>query len=471
MSSSDEAGSSRPRVIILGGGFAGLNVAKGLRRAPVSIVLVDRQNYHTFQPLLYQVATAELEPDNIAAPIRKILRSQRNVKVALGNVTDIDLDAKVVSFAGGELPYDVLVVATGVRQSYFGNDGFKPFAPGLKTVDDALEIRSRVLRAFEEAEWEADDAARRAKLTFVVVGGGPTGVELAGALVDVATNTLPKEFRNVDTRHARVILVEGGPRLVAAMPEELGKRAQRKLDSLGVEIRLSTRVVDVDSEGVTIGEEKIAAENVLWAAGIQGQSVTKTLGVELDRAGRIVVGPDLAVPGHPDVFVVGDAAHATDAKTEKPVPGVAQAAIQTGRFVARVIAHESAGGNPQDRPAFSYHDKGSMAMVGRGNAIAAIGKVHYGGLLGFLTWSLVHVMFLVGFGNKLVVMMGWLWNYLLHSRRARLIIGDPDIHIKRMRESGPRQSERPTGPKLTHDAVGERALEVESDFVSDDKHQ
>jgi NADH dehydrogenase len=251
------------------------------------------------------------------------------------------------------------------------------------------------------------------------------------------------------------------------MPEDLRKRAQRKLENLGVEIRLSTRVDGVDSEGVTIGEEKIAAENVLWAAGVHGQSVAETLGVELDRAGRIVVGSDLAVPGHADVFVVGDAAHAMDAKTGKPVPGVAQGAIQTGSFVAGIIKRECADSKPQERPTFSYHDKGSMAMVGRGYAIAAIGKAHYGGLLGFLTWSLVHVMFLVGFGNKLVVMMGWLWNYLLHSRRARLIIGDRDIHIKRMRESDPRQSD----PKLTHDAVGNRTFKTESDFASNDKHQ
>ncbi len=437
MNSFDASGGAQTRVVILGGGFAGLSVAKDLRRAPVSIVLVDRQNYHTFQPLLYQVATAELEPDNIAAPIREILRRQRNVKVALGNVTEIDLEAKVVFFDGGKLPYDILVVATGVQQSYFGNDDFKPFAPGLKTVDDALKIRGRMLLAFEEAEWEADDAARSAKLTFVVVGGGPTGVELAGALVDVATNTLPKEFRNVDTRHARVILVEGGPRLVAAMPEDLGHRAQRTLERLGVEIRLNTRVSNVGSEGVTIGDEIIPAENVLWAAGVQGQTVAKTLGVELDRAGRVVVGSDLAIPGHPDVFVIGDAAHALDAQTGNPVPGLAQAAIQAGRFVARTIKQESVDGPRQDRPAFTYHDKGSMAMIGRGKAIAAIGKVHFGGLLGFLSWNLVHVMFLVGFGNKLVVLMGWLWNYLLHTRRSRLIIGDPDVHITHMREDEP----------------------------------
>ncbi len=430
-----QSGTTRPRIVIVGGGFAGLNVAKSLRNAPVSIVLIDRRNYHLFQPLLYQVATSELSPANIAAPIRKILRNQENAEVLLDEVTGIDFDQKQVKIEGGELAYDYLVVATGVRQSYFGHDEFQPYAPGLKSIDDALEIRRRLLLAFEEAEWEADEEARRAKLTFIIVGGGPTGVELAGAIMDLASNTLPKEFRNIDTKTARVILIEGSPQLVAAMPEDLRSSAQKVLESMGVEIRLQTRVTEVNDSGVIIGEEHLAAENVFWAAGVQGQAFAKTLGVETDRGGRIVVGPDMSIPDHPEVFVVGDAAHATDAATGNPVPGVAQGAIQTGRFVAEQIQRELKGGDAKDRPAFRYHDKGSMAMIGRGNAVAAIGKRHFGGFLGWLTWSLVHVFFLVGFGNKLLVMFDWFWNYIRHTRQVRLITGDPEVHLKHFRSS------------------------------------
>lgn len=323
-------------VVIIGGGFAGLNVAKRLRKSLVSIVLIDRRNYHLFQPLLYQVATAELSPANIVASIRSIMRNQKNVSVALGEVTRIDLEQNLVEFDGGQMDFNYLVIATGVQQSYFGHDEFKRYAPGLKSIDDALEIRRRVLLAFEEAEWEADESARRAKLTFVIVGGGPTGVELAGAIMDVASSTLPFEFRNTNTRTARVILVQGAATLVPAMPEDLGRRVQDVLERMGVEIRLGVHVTDVDEHGVVIGEERLAAENVFWAAGVQGHALAKTMDVELDRGGRIVVGGDLAILGHPNVFVVGDAAHAIDAQTRKPVPGLAQGAIQTGRFVARL---------------------------------------------------------------------------------------------------------------------------------------
>ena len=431
----DNPGQPLPRIVIIGGGFAGLNVAQALKRSRASIIVIDRMNFHLFQPLLYQVATAEVDPADIAGTIRHILRKQKNVQVALGEVTEVDLQQKVVRFDGGQLHYDYLVIAAGVQQSYFGRDDFKPHAPGLKSIDDALEIRRRILLAFEEAEWEADDAARRAKLTFVIVGGGSTGIELAGAIMDVASNTLPREFRNVDTSTARVMLIEGGPRLAAAMPVDLTKRAQRTLENMGVEIHLNTRVSEVTEDGVVIGNEHIAAENVLWAAGVQGQSLAKTLGVELDRAGRVVVSADLSVPGYHEVFVVGDAALAIDSGTRLPVPGVAQGAIQTGRFVAGIIKGELEGTARDQRPAFSYRDKGSMAMIGRGRAIAAIGKVHLGGLLGWLAWSLVHIMFLVGFGNKLVVMAKWFWNYVRHARRSRLITGDPEIRIKQIRGS------------------------------------
>jgi NADH dehydrogenase len=439
--SSATSPSQPPRVIILGGGFAGLHAAKQLRKAPVAITLIDRRNYHLFQPLLYQVATAELEPANIAAPIRSILRKQQNVEVALGEVTGVDLTRRVVLFDGGEEPFDYLIIATGARQSYFGHDEFRAHAPGLKSIDDALEIRRRVLLAFEEAEWEADAESRRAKLTFVVVGGGPTGVELAGAITDVATETLPSEFRHIDKQTARVILVHGGKRIMEPMPEDLSARAHQVLEKMGVEIRLESYVTSVDEDGVTIGDEKIEAENVLWAAGTQGQDVVKSLGVELDRAGRVVVGADMAIPDHPNVFVVGDAAHATDATTGKPVPGLAQGAIQTGRFVAKIIASE-AGGGAQPRPAFSYHDKGSMAMIGRGNAVAAVGKRHFSGFLGWLTWNFVHAMFLVGFGNKLLVLGSWFWNFVRHKRRARLITGDPEVHIKQLEGATLKSRER-----------------------------
>jgi len=435
--SSTTVGQSKPRVIVIGGGFAGLNVVKGLKNSHVSIVLVDRCNYHLFQPLLYQVATAELEPAYIAAPIRSILRKQDNVQVALGEVTAVDLAERLVHFDGGQLAYDYLVLAVGVRQSYFGHDEFRRHAPGLKSIDDALEVRRRVLLAFEEAEWEASDEARRAKLTFVIVGGGPTGVELAGAIIDVATRTLPKEFHNIDTKTARVILIQGGERLMPGMPDDLASRAHRTLEKLGVEIRLHTRVTEVTEEGVMIGDEHVDAENVFWAAGVQGQPVAQTLGVPLDRAGRVIVGPDMAVADHPEVFVIGDAASATDAKTGRPVPGLAQGAIQTGRFVANIIRSEIKGSKVGNRPAFSYYDKGSMAIIGRGNAVAAIGKTHFGGFLGWLTWSLVHVMFLVGFGNRLLVMSQWYWNYVRNSRQARLITGDPHIHIKQVRSAIP----------------------------------
>ena len=421
------------RVVVIGGGFGGINVAKGLSHSPASVVLVDRRNFHLFQPLLYQVATAELEPSNIAAPLRQIFAKQKNVDIALGDITSINLDQKTVEFDGGECSYDYLVIATGMRQSYYGHDEYEQFAPGLKSIDDALEVRRRVLLAFEEAEWEESEEARRAKLTFVVVGGGPTGVELAGAITDVAKETLHREFHRVQPSTARVILVDGGQRLVPAMPEDLSQKVHDVLDRMGVEIRLDSRVTGVDETGVALETERIDSENVFWAAGVQGQAVAKTLGVELDRAGRIVVGPDMSIPNHPEVFVVGDAAAATDATTNKPVPGLAQGAIQSGRFVAKIIANEIAG-KQTPRPAFSYYDKGSMAMIGRGNAVAAIGNRHFGGFLGWISWLLVHVMFLVGFGNKLLVLSEWFWNFTLYKRRAWLITSNPTVNIKKLRQ-------------------------------------
>ena len=433
MISDQIAEGASPRIVIIGGGFGGLHAAQGLAKTMAKVTLYDRRNYHLFQPLLYQVATAELEPNNIAFPIRKILNKQNNCDVALGEVSSIDLNGKKITVNGGEVSYDYLVMATGARQSYFGHDEYRGCAPGLKSVDDALEIRRRVLLAFEEAEWEKDDAARQSKLTFVIVGGGPTGMELAGAIMELASKTLPSDFHNIDTRCARVILIQGADRLVPGMPEDLAKRAQRVLEKSGVEIRLNTLVTEVTEAGVAIGEERIAAENIFWAAGVQGQAISETLGVTLDRANRVMVGSDMALPDHPEVFVIGDAAAATDAATGDPIPGVAQGAIQAGDYVARIIADEIKGKKPVSRPAFRYHDKGSMAMVGRGNAIAAIGKTHLGGFIGWLAWNFVHAMFLIGFGNKLIVVFEWFWNYVRHTRQSRLITGDPEVHIKELR--------------------------------------
>ena len=430
---SSNSNESRPKVVIIGGGFGGLHTAQGLADTNAAVTLFDRKNYHLFQPLLYQVATAELEPNNIAFPIRKILSKQKNCDVALGEVTTIDLKSRQISVNGGLVPYDYLVIATGARQSYFGHDEYRAHAPGLKSVDDALEIRRRVLLAFEEAEWETDDASRRAKLTFVIVGGGPTGMELAGAIMELASQTLPNDFHNIDTRCARVILIQGADRLVPGMPEDLAQRAQRVLEKAGVEIRLSALVTEVSDQGVAIGDEHIAAENIFWAAGVQGQAVAGTLDVELDRAGRVLVGSDMALREHPEVFVIGDAALAEDAATGDLVPGVAQGAIQAGAFVAQVIARELKGETTETRAAFRYHDKGSMAMVGRGNAIAAIGRAHLGGFIGWLAWNLVHAMFLIGFGNKVFVICEWFWNYVRHTRQSRLITGDPEVHIKNLR--------------------------------------
>ena len=424
----------RPLVVVVGAGFGGLNVVQGLKDVPVRVLLVDKRNHHLFQPLLYQVATASLSADNIATPIRKILRKQKNVAVGLVELSGADLEQKVVfGPGGGERHYDYLVVATGMEQAYFGHDEYKPFAPGLKDLNDAVEIRRRILLAFEEAEFELDEESRRGKLTFVVVGGGPTGVELAGAIVETATKSIPKDFRFVDTRAARVILVEGGDQLLKSMPEAMGLRAQRDLEDMGVEIRLNSYVTEVDEEGVMIGDERVPAENVLWAAGVQGTPFVRSLGVAMDRAGRVKVGPDLSIPGHPEVFVIGDAAHAIDAQTGEQVPGVAQGAIQMGQLVADTIRGDLEGVPVDDRPAYSYYDKGSMATIGRGKAVAWVNGRLFKGLLGWLAWGLVHLMFLVGYRNRITVMLEWVWSYFVYERGARLITGSPEVKVKKVR--------------------------------------
>jgi NADH dehydrogenase len=425
--------SPRKRVIVIGAGFGGMNCVKGLSSSKLDVILIDRHNYHLFQPLLYQVATAALSPADIAYPIRRVFRTQRNVRVALGEVEHIDLAKSEIIGDDAAVIYDYLVVAVGSTHSYFGHPEWSKIAPGLKTVDDATQIRRRLLLAFEEAELEQDPESRRAKLTFVVVGGGPTGVEMAGALREIAAKDIQRDFRNIDTTTTRVILIQGGDRLLPQFPEKLSARAKRDLEALGVEVRLDARVTNVDEKGVWIGDEQVLAENVIWAAGVQPPPILKTLGVEQDRSGRIKVSPDLSIPGHPNVFVVGDAANITDPKTNEPVPGLAPAAIQMGKHVAKIIRDEVERGVPvSSRPPFRYKDKGTMATIGKRRAVADINGFRFAGFLAWATWSLVHIMFLIGFRTKLFVMMGWIYDYVFNNREARLITGDVKLKVRKL---------------------------------------
>lgn len=423
----------RPKILIVGGGFAGLACARGLAQAPVELTLADRHNYHLFQPLLYQVATAVLSPADIAAPIRRLLRHQANTRVVLAILSGVDPRRRLAHFQRGDISYDYLVLATGATHSYFGHDDWAVNAPGLKTVDDALEIRRRVLLAYEAAEWEADAAARQAKLTFVVVGGGPTGVEMAGALKEIAAQSIPHDFRHIDTTTARVILVEAGPRLLAAMPAKLGQRALRDLRQMGVQVRLDSRVTRVAEGLVRIGDEELPAENIIWAAGVRGSEVAASLGVDLDPQGRVPVEPDLSLPDHPEIFVVGDLARALDPRNGQAVPGVAPAAIQMGRHVAALIRREVADdGHRVPRVPFRYRDKGSLATIGRNRAVAAVGGRSFSGFPAWLLWGVVHIVPLVGFRNKLAVVFSWLWSYFSLSKNARLITGGPQMKVKRV---------------------------------------
>lgn len=418
----------KPHILIVGGGFAGLHCAMGLAKVDVNITLADRHNYHLFQPLLYQVATAVLSPADIAAPIRRILRNQRNVRVVLASLVGVDLGRKLARFPGGEVSYDYLLLASGATHSYFGRDDWATLAPGLKTVDDALEIRRRVLLAYEAAEWEADSDARKAKLTFVVVGGGPTGVELAGALKEIAAQTIPKDFRNIDTATAQVILIEAADRLLGALPQKLGQRALQDLQQMGVQVRLNSLVTDIREGAVSIGEEILPAENVIWAAGVRGSEVAETLGAELDRQGRVLVTDDLSVPGFPDVFVAGDLAHVRDGNSGQPVPGVAPAAIQMGQYVAAAIRMSLAG--DVDHGPFVYRDKGGMATIGRNRAVATVAGYHFSGFFAWMIWSLVHIIPLIDFRSKLSVIFSWCWSYFSLSKSARLITGRPEMKVK-----------------------------------------
>jgi len=431
-----------PRVVIVGGGFGGLAAAKALRNAPVQITVLDRRNHHVFQPLLYQVATAALSPADIASPIRRALRGVRNGEVRLADVKSIDLARRVVRLESGELEYDWLILAAGATHSYFGHDDWASIAPGLKTLEDATEMRRRMLMAFEQAEYEEDEAARRAILTFAIVGGGPTGVELAGAIREIALKTMPRDFRRVDTRTTRVMLLEGDPRLLAAFPAPLAERARLDLVEMGVEVRLSSRVVGVEPAGVHVqsgvSKEFVEARTIFWAAGVRGSPIAQSLGVPLDRSGRVIVEADLSLPGHPEVFVVGDLACARSASTGEVVPGVAQGAMQGGRHAARIIRRECASpaarGSPREarrassapgpREPFRYRDKGSMATIGRARAVALIGRRSVTGFPAWLIWSALHVTFLITFRSRLAVLLNWAWNWFFFSRDARLITGE-----------------------------------------------
>jgi NADH dehydrogenase len=409
-----------PHIVIIGGGFGGLSAARTFRHADVRVTLIDRRNHHVFQPLLYQVATATLSPGDIAAPIRWILRHLTNVRVLLANATRIDVEVRRIELSDGSpLDYDWLIVATGSKHAYFGHSDWEPNAPGLKTLEDAIAIRRRILIAFERAEREEDDRRRNELLTFVIVGGGPTGVELAGTLAEIARQTLRDEFRAIDTTRARILLVEAGPTILQTFPEHLRNAARASLVRLGIQVREGVAVTGVDARGVMIGSERVDAGTVLWAAGVAASSVVKTLGVPLDRAGRVIVEPDLSIPGHPDVFVVGDAAAAM--QDGKLLPGVAQTAMQGARHAAKNILRRL---NGQPSTPFIYRDLGSMAIVGRRAAISDLGWIKLSGVLAWLAWLFLHIFMLIGFRNRVVVLFEWAVAYFTFQRGARLITGD-----------------------------------------------
>lgn len=409
-----------PHIVILGGGFGGLYSARALRAASVRVTVVDRRNHHVFQPLLYQVAMAALSPGDIASPIRWILRRQRNVEVLLAEARAIDPARRIVTLTDGEIAYDYLIVATGSTHAYFGHTEWRTVAPGLKTLEDALEIRRRVLLAFERAEREPDPARREVLLTFVVIGGGPTGVELVGALAEISRQSLARDFRHFDPGSARIVLLEGGPSILTSFPEPLRQSALADLVRLGVDVRTNSVVTGVSARRVTIGANHIDAETVLWAAGVAASPLGATLGVPVDRAGRVQILPDLTVPGHPNVFVIGDLASLAD-EHGKPLPGVAQVAIQMGHHAVRNILRAIEG---QPLRAFHYKDLGNMATIGRNSAIADFGSFTLKGYLGWLAWLFVHLINLIGFRNRLVVLVQWAWAYFSYQRAIRLITGE-----------------------------------------------
>lgn len=446
--------SAGSRVVIVGGGFGGLHAARTLSGTENQVTLIDRMNHHLFQPLLYQVATSLLNPDDIAAPIRTAVRGA-NVTVLMADAQRVDPARKVVVCDHGDVPFDELILATGSTHSYFGHENWAAHAPGLKCMDDALEIRRRVLLAFELAEREQNLERRRQLLTFVIIGGGPTGVELAGALADISRHTLPGDFHNIDPRHARIILVEGLPRLLTAWPEQLSLKAQRKLEQMGVEVRTGTFVTNVDDDGVTMGAERIPTCTALWGAGVKASGLAKCLPVELDRAGRVLVTPTLNIPGRDDIFVIGDLASLEIDDT--PVPGLAPAAIQMGRHAARNILRKHRG---QPLQPFRYKNRGSFAVIGRGAAVGVVGvvgrRLRMEGVIAWLAWLGIHLFFLIGFRNRVSVMLGWMYSFFTRTRPTRLITGAPPYEHERDRSSAveaplptrPRDGGAPKQPRL-----------------------
>ena len=414
---------SLSHILIIGGGFGGLAAARGLRRAPVRITLVDRRNHHLFQPLLYQVATAALNPSDIAQPIRSVLRRQKNTTVLLDEVLQVKPGDRTVILSGGELSYDYLVLATGATHSYFGHDNWEPYAAGLKTIEDALRIRRRMLLAFERAEREPDARRRAPWLTFIIVGGGPTGVELAGALAELSRQVLIDDFRTIDSRNARILLLEAGPRILPTFPGDLSEKAREQLTKLGVEVRLGALVTDIDPEGAAIGAERLEARTVIWAAGVAASPLAKSLGVPLDRAGRVPVTPELTVPGYSEIFVIGDLA--TLQQDGQPLPGVAPVALQAGRHAALNLRKALRG---EALIPFRYRDKGSLAVIGRGSGVAAFSKSTWSGLPAWWLWLIVHIFYLIGFRNRLLVLLEWAWAYLTMQRGARLITHERSEH-------------------------------------------
>jgi NADH dehydrogenase len=410
---------SRRRVVIIGGGFGGLSAAKALAGGPFDVTLIDRHNYHLFQPLLYQVATAGLSPADIASPIRNILRGHDNVSVILADVSGIDTQRKEILAEGRHIPYDTLIVATGARHTYFGHDAWASFAPGLKTIDDATYLRRRILLAFERAETETDPEERRRLLNFVVIGGGPTGVEMAGAIAELARRALQADFRSIDSRDARIVLIEAADRLLTPFDPALSEAAKKSLEQLGVEVRLGTAVTDCSCGGVWIGKDHVPSRTLIWAAGVMASPAGRWLKAGTDRAGRVIVDENLSVPGHPDIFVIGDTALALD-ESGKPLPGVAPVAKQQGQYLAKLLLDRTRG---KETPPFRYRDFGSLATIGRKRAVAQFGGVKLHGFIAWLLWCVAHIYFLIGFRNRLAVAINWAWNYLTFQRGSRLITG------------------------------------------------
>ena len=413
----ENASAKKPRVVIVGSGFGGLEAAKKLACKDVHVTVIDRTNYHLFQPLLYQVATAALSPADIAAPVRAVLSKCRNVEVILAEVQSVDVDAKKVKTVDLDIDYDYLILATGARHSYFGHDEWEKLAPGLKSLEDAIELRRRILLAFEYAEKTTDEATRRAALNFVIIGGGPTGVEMAGAIAEISRHTLARDFRHIDPSQARVILIEGEPRLLAAYPEDLSASARKQLKDLGVEVRTGARATKLSEAGVQVNGEFIPCRVKIWAAGNNASFVGKTLGAPVDRVGRVIVNDDLTIPGHPEVQVIGDLANFPH-QTGQPLPGISPVAMQQGRYAARNVLTMTQGRKPQR---FRYWDKGTMATIGRNKAVADLRFMHLSGLPAWLAWLFVHIVFLVGFRNRLLVLFQWAWAYLTFDKGARLI--------------------------------------------------